>query len=444
MISRTIPFACLIACCGALVNWTAAGLAAADKDKPASEAPRVAVAKCLTASGTILQRDSKTLKWQPVKEGAELFSGDLLVGLPGATMVSKDGAVKLVLQADLEGISPFPTMESAVILHAPDKVDFDYTLDRGRVEVINAKAKGAAQVRLRFHDQKWHLSLDDAGARIAMELYGRWPRGAYFQPKPKKPDPRNVPTAALALVVLKGHLTLKHGSHSHALHAPPGPALFQWDSIAGDESGPRRLPKLPAWAVENESSPLVKKKKAVLEQVRQRIVKNSMEKTLADLLQSDDFAFRRPAVVAMGATDNLTGLVDALGNTKHSDVRDNAILVLRHWIGRCPGQDMKLYKALIEQKKYSSAQAEILLQLLHSFGEAEVGDPETYQTLIAYLGHDKLPIRELAFWHLHRLAPAGKEIPYNAAAPKAARDAGIAKWKKLIPEGKLPPAKAPK
>jgi hypothetical protein len=65
--------------------------------------------------------------------------------------------------------------------------------------------------------------------------------------------------------------------------------------------------------------------------------------------------------------------------------------------------------------------------------------PETYETLIAYLRHDKQPVRELAKWHLDRLAPAGRSIPFDAAAPPEEREKAYKEWKKLIPDGKLPP-----
>ena len=66
---------------------------------------------------------------------------------------------------------------------------------------------------------------------------------------------------------------------------------------------------------------------------------------------------------------------------------------------------------------------------------------ETYETLIAYLKHRKQAIRELAHWHLVRLAPVGRDIPFDAAATVAARAKSAEAWKKLIPDGELPPDK---
>jgi hypothetical protein len=85
---------------------------------------------------------------------------------------------------------------------------------------------------------------------------------------------------------------------------------------------------------------------------------------------------------------------------------------------------------------------------LHSFGEAELAQPELYTTLVRYLDNDSLGIRGLAHWHLVRLVPAGKQIEFNPLDPKEQRDKARAQWKKLIDEkiakGELPPKHAAK
>jgi hypothetical protein len=49
-----------------------------------------------------------------------------------------------------------------------------------------------------------------------------------------------------------------------------------------------------------------------------------------------------------------------------------------------------------------------------------------------------LPLRGLAYWHLYRLVPAGRELGYNPLDEKDKRQAAIAKWQKLVPPGALP------
>jgi hypothetical protein len=136
-------------------------------------------------------------------------------------------------------------------------------------------------------------------------------------------------------------------------------------------------------------------------------------------------------------------VVDALGD-KHADVRDAAVQALRAWIGRGPGQDRKLYDFLQAGPKFSKGQAAIALELLHSFGDDDLARPETYEALIADLRHARPAIRELAAWHLYRLVPAGKDIPYDPSGSDEERQAAFKAWKKLVPDGTVPQPKKEK
>jgi hypothetical protein len=113
--------------------------------------------------------------------------------------------------------------------------------------------------------------------------------------------------------------------------------------------------------------------------------------------------------------------------------------VLRNWLGRGPGQAEKLFAALTDEGKFSRNEAGTILFLLFGPDHKQLSLPAAYDVLIAMLGHDKIAIRELARWHLYRLVPSGKNIPYDAAAPAEARQQAQTRWRELIPMGQLPP-----
>src|SRR5262249_26446527 len=144
---------------------------------------------------------------------------------------------------------------------------------------------------------------------------------------------------------------------------------------------------------------------------------------------------RTLVVHALAAHDEVGRVAEVLGTSKHDEMRKAAVVALRGWIGAREGRDDKLFDVLLSEG-YSKAEAETVLQLLHS--PFDPRQPETYETLIAYLRHRKQAVRELAHWHLVRLAPIGRDIPYDASAPAAERDNAAAAWKKLIPSGELP------
>ena len=422
---------------GLAVALAGAVLAEAAEPKQATSARRPVVGKCVTRSAALVHRT--TGEWQVCRDKEPVYNGELLVALTAAAVENEKGSVRLSLLPDLARFSSLPVLESAVLMgESPDK-DLDFALERGRVEVTNQhKNKEPAHVRVHFgkNDQTWDLTLATPGANVALVLYGRWPRGTPFTKEPKTGE---EPTADLSLFVLNGEVQLDTHTDQYALHGPPGPAFFRWDSIAGAAAGPERRDQLPDWArPASAAGPQSRELEAALERLRHRLQNAPVKETLTQMVQSPDANDRRVAVYAMGAVDDLPDLVAALSDPAHEDTRDVAIVTLRQWIGRGPGQDMRSYDFLVQSKNYTPNQASLVLQLLHSFGENDLARPVTYETLIEYLLHDKLAIRQLAKWHLDRLVPAGRAIAYNPTAPREARQRAYEQWKKLVPNGKLP------
>jgi hypothetical protein len=402
-------------------------------------------------TGTLLQRAGAGKQWKTIATGDPVPDRDLLLALPGARAVitSGNGAVRLTLWGNTPLLSSTPALESAVSLRQSTDLDLDLILDRGRVVVANAKKSGAANVRLRARDEVWDLVLKEPETEVSIELNGRWPQGMPFRAAYKAGE---QPRSEMILFVLKGALDLKVDAHRHTLSAPPGPGLYFWDSVRGPARGPEAPPQLPPWARPGAGkAPEATAVRDALKPLYEKVAKETPGEALADLLASADkledakrsFLVRELAVTGFGATDDLARLVDALSDAKHPDVRAIAVETLRHWIGRGPGQDSQLAKFL-RSKGYSEAHAIIFLQLLHSYGDQDIEDPLTYELLIAYLRHEKLPIRELAAWHLYRLVPAGRKIAYNAAGSEVEREKAFRSWKDLIPSGKLPPESKPK
>ncbi len=401
---------------------------------------RQEVGKLVSPEGTLFQRAPTGGAWRIVPAKGGLHAGDLLLGLPGAVIEAGKGAVRLTFLCNLDNNSPYPILEAAIILHANSDGDVDFTLDRGRVDVANLKERGAARVGLRFHDQKWQAVLEEPGSRFAVELYGRWPKGARFT---TKPGPSDVPAADLLLLVRQGRVDLRHGSCQHALSAPPGPALLHWDNSGDRPEAPQKLDKLPEWAGEKTTSERGQRIVKALEAFRQQARMSSPREALRAFVTSEDAYKRSVAVVVMAAMDDLEGLGEVLTATRYPDTWDRAVVVVRHWLGRCAGQDQILYRYLLDKRAIKPAQAATILQLLHSFDEADLAQPELYRMLVRYLDHERLGIRGLAYWHLSRLVPAGRKFGYDPLAPKQERDKAGAMWKKLIEDeiakGELPP-----
>lgn len=419
------------------MSQVALGSALAADAAKTGDSERVPAARCVTEKATILRRVHGERDWHVVAQNEELSTQDLLLGLPGAILEASDGGVRLKFLTALEGQGPYPIKEAAVRLHEPRGADLDFTLDRGRVDLLNEKKAGAAKVRLHVRNAVWDLDLAEPGTRMAIEVYGRWPRGTHFTASPSAAD---VPTANMVFLAIHGRIDVTFQGIEHVLHAPPGPAILQWDSVTGQDATPKRLEKLPDWALAATADPaLLAESKARFAKVREALETKPLDTVLENLLSSDQVAERRLAINAMGALDRLDLIGKAMREARTPDIWENGVLALRHWIGRGPGQDQALYKGLVENHRFTPVHAATVVQLLHSYGEEDLARPETYQTLIDFLDHDVLAIRGLAYWHLERLVPAGKEFGYNPLAAKPEREAAIAKWRKLVPPGEVPP-----
>jgi hypothetical protein len=402
-------------------------ISAADKDaKP--------VAK-LAADPVILLRHTGTDKpWEILRKGGEsILTDDTILGGFGATLDSSDGAVRLSMPGDVNGLSPFPIVETVLTFHAAGAADLALTMDRGRIDLSNIKKSGSAKIKLTIQGKTGEIVLQEPGTLLSIEIYGRWPKGVRFQKNPKKD---HAPTTALLFVVSKGEAVLQGPKRSFTLKAPPGPALVLVQNLGDESIEVESIKEVPAW-IDAKDSEMSLKARAAVTKLLDEAVKKSLPEALEAFVLSEDPVERRVAVFTLAAIDDIPRLTAAMAATKHLDVWDNAVIALRNWIGRGPGQDAKLYMGMLE-KKFSPGEAESVMQLLHSFGKKDLEKAETYEALIDYLDSDRLALRGLAYWHLSRLVPEGKKIGYNPLAPKEERAKAIEEWKKLIPTGTVP------
>jgi hypothetical protein len=397
---------------------------------------REAVARLVTASGTVVAREEREKPWKVLVKDQDVFSGDLLIGLAGAIIESKNGAVRLMTHPDLSNRSPLPIIESAVRLLSGKNGDLELALDRGRIDLTNIKAQGSAKVRVHFQKRYWDLTLEKPGTRLTMEIYGRWPRGTQFTTKPK---PGDGPVTSVLLIVVKGEVLRSCPLNSVAMTAPPGPAQVGWDSIYGDDRTASRLDALPDWLAElDPNSPQAKLSLERREKFRKLLVAHGLGEAILSLLHSPEPEVRRVGVYALGAFDQLYSLADVLARSKDAETWNNAVIAMRHWLGREPGQDQLLYHGLQERGRNSPKHAQIILQMLMGFTEEEMASPALYSVLIDFLKHEKLPIRGLAYWHLQRMAPDVK-VAYSPIADKKDREKAAAEYREALRSGKLLP-----
>jgi hypothetical protein len=413
--------------------------AAQDKKRsvPAPSKERTPTGEFVTEDSILLNRE-RDKDWQRVRRGARVSTDDELVSLPGyRSEVRLDSHIHAMLWGTLPPPPRDPqVLECALRLHADPLFDLDFTLERGRVVLSNHKPQGPASVRLRFHGEAWELVLQNPETEVAVELWGNDPLDRGFTK-----DPRGEgPMASLVLLVLKGEAKVKVGYETFTI---PSPRIYGWDSIRGPLTVMHL--KVPEWASKVPGLDLKAPARRALEKLSTDLSgKENVSTFLTATLSDRDIPTEMLAVFCIGAIDQLSALLDALADDKE-EIRYTAHFVLQRWISRGPEQEPMLKRMLVDKKGYTEDQAELLRQLLHTFPDEQAGRPETYEALIAYLDNEKVAIRELAHRQLQVLVrnEAAQKIPYDAAGDTNQRKKAIEQWKKLIPDGKLPPEPEP-
>ena len=220
-------------------------------ETPETERPlgRYVVPK--TWVSVLLQRRGQAYPWSVVLPGEEIYPDHTLVSLPGfQSLLELTGGVKLNLWGSLPDLAPGATvLESAVILHSPDKgFDATFTLDRGRVHLINGKEDGqTARVRVHFLRQTWDLELNPK-AEAVLDLYG-FPFWSLNR-DPGRPEPRTFLD-----VLVKGPGRVQWAPQKWLPEKPLPLFRLHWEQPGGRTPSVQDLPGPPPWLSPSEKVP---------------------------------------------------------------------------------------------------------------------------------------------------------------------------------------------
>ena len=373
----------------------------------------------------LLQRERNQSTWKRLApEKNPVFATDQLLMLPGYRgEIRFDSGVQMLLWASIPelGNLAIPVLETEVSINGQRGIDLDLGLERGRVLLSNHKKDGPALVRVRFGEEVWDITLHDSASEVGFEIM------AINVPYTRTPATREVEMEA-ALLVFKGEVSLSAGNQENLLHAN---SIVMWDSSLGKKLGV--LPKLPEWYLaKNLPAPAsAREANRALENLSRISTTKTMDVALGETLHGNDVAAGVLAVRCFAALGEISTLVNALTEDKRTEVRAAAVDGLRHVLAFNPGAGSELDR-IAKEKNFSAKLVVTIHQLLQGFANQQWAEPVVRTTMVEYLLHDKLIIRQLAYSLLLRRFPEGQRIGYDAGADVRKRERACEEWKTLV------------
>src|SRR5262249_26194658 len=121
-----------------------------------------------------------------------------------------------------------------------------------------------------------------------------------------------------------------------------------------------------------------------------------------------------------------------------------AIFALRRWVSQAEGRQKLLYDkknntGVLVDKKYKSADAQTIVELLHFYKAEDWRNPDTFKALAKKVASNKVAVAHLVYWHLLRMAYPTKLPAFNPAAPLEDREKFADSINDLVDQRKLPP-----
>ena len=128
-----------------------------------------------------------------------------------------------------------------------------------------------------------------------------------------------------------------------------------------------------------------------------------------------------------------TEILDFLEDPNRSEVRLTAAHLLRTWLGRGNSNPSELIKRFQEHRGYTKEKAALIVQLLYPYAINSRYKPETLRSLVGYLDHENLAIRDLAWCNLTVLySDWVTKMPFDPAGTAESRRKGSEAWKSFL------------
>jgi hypothetical protein len=265
--------------------------------------------------------------------------------------------------------------------------------------------------------------LHDGSSEVGVELLATV---APYTTNPKDGDPETE----VVLLAFKGESSLRNRNEEFLLQPN---SIVMWDSLEGSFRRPGLLPKVPEWYLaKNLAAPASARETGqALEKLSRISTSKTLDVALGECLQDSEPAARLLAIRCFAALGDMAALLSALNDDKRPQLRGAAVDGLRHVLAANPASAAELER-FARERGYTDKQIVTIRQLLQGFQGPQWAEPAVQASVVDYLLHDKLLIRQLACSLLLRKMPEGKDIGYDAGADVRKRELACEEWRALV------------
>jgi hypothetical protein len=386
-------------------------LADTGNDAPTDVAAPLSGMGRVSNQGLLLGWDHNRKVWDRLPQQV-IYPGDALITLPMSRSVLNLGA----------GIMLHMLGPTELQLEAPDASAVPgIVVPQGRVLLMTVGQPGV-RLRVRSGTSSGTLIFGDAETTVALEV-------KVFRPAGSDPELEG-PREQVTLCADRGNAVWRaDDGQEQALVSPMVCRIDPAGHVAQAVEG-----ELVDW-INSAPSSLEKKAVDYLSEVLNQQGGRSVSLTLKEIhSKSQRPEIRSLAAISLGQLDDFSALVEGLNDARLRSFWPQQIEALRDGLARGEVSAKRLLLTLEELRGADDGPE--IFRLLRGYSADELQNGGDAQ-LVAFLDHDDLDLRVLAWWNLQQIT--GHTYYYRPEDPPSKRQPQIIKWRQKLEAGQIAP-----
>ena len=396
----------------------------------AAPAARTQPAQYVSPDGIVLHYDADRAGWFKLPHRSHVFADDALA-------IPEPFDAQIQMGREKHRLT---VMGPAVVGVADPLKDLPLGINllRGRVILQPADANEAASsgpaaplnLLLSVQGTTWRLELADATTRCGIEVLPREPH--------QLEEDFGTQGWSGSLYVWSGSVKVTTAQgQEQTLTAPESLVL------AADTHQPHAEPvnskELPNW---DRRLSAIAQKNSRLFADEFKADESSAHDALLGLVDSRVYALSRLAVSCLGLVGDYEMMLEILDRNEHHESRVAAIHGLRTWINQDPQHRVQLKKAIAA--KFYPPEVDVVYRLIWGYQEQDARSKQTSEQLFNWLQHDRLAVRELAWFQIKSLTNRKLDV-FDARGTPLHINSAVQKIRKIFEKDGtlLPPVPMP-